>query len=48
MLVPPNEVSPVPPDATAKAVLNVRAPLALIDRADCDDVAYVVGDEVAM
>ena len=47
MFVPPNAVTPVPPELAPRAVESESAPLAFIDRAVCDDVANVVGDDVA-
>ena len=42
MFVPPNDVTPVPPELAPSAVESDRAPLALIDRAELVDVAYPV------
>ena len=47
MFVPPKEVTPVPPLPAANAEDRVKLPLALRDRAVCDDVANVEGDAVA-
>ena len=40
MFVPPNDVTPVPPEDAPRAVESETTPLALIDKAELVDVAY--------